>query len=168
MRCCVLDGYPVEKVKFKEIFKLFSEPRNLLFAKRFLSDKEIENIIFMCEEFCKKYPVLFPDKNIKAKMHFYSLDVPNFIKTHKTLGLLSEEEGESLHAAFNMENRQLYSVRNGGHRMFLGLKRHTLRSKCDKDLLSPPKRLCKCSDHGRSAQKRTFLVNGSCENCSMD
>ena len=129
--CSVLDGYPAEKAKFQEIFKLFSEPRNLLFAKRFLSDEEINTVVFLCEEFCKRYPVLFPDKNLKPKMHFYSFDVPNFVKTHESLGLLSEEEGESLQSAFNMENRQLYSVKNGGNRMFLGLKRHALRSKCD-------------------------------------
>ena len=100
-------------------------------------------------------------------MHFYSFDVPNFVKQHKTLGLLSEEEGESLHAAFNMENRQLVSVRQGGQRVSLSLKRHSLRSKCDKEMLVPPKRLCKCSEHGHSA-KRTFLKKGEsqCENCT--
>ena len=82
-------------------------------------------------------------------MHFYSFDVPEFIKKHRTLGLLSEEEGESLHAAFNMENRQLVSVRQGGQRMYLSLKRHTLRSQCDKSLLKKPKRSFKCPRPGK-------------------
>lgn len=104
-----------------------------------------------------KYPLLFPHKNI-------TFDVPRFVKKHKTLGLLSEEEGESLHAAFNMENRQLVCVREGGQRMFIGLKRHSIRSQCDKGMLLPPKRLCKCSERGFSA-KRSFLKGGKCEKC---
>ena len=105
---------------------------------------------------------------LKPKMHLYSYDVPNFIKRHKTLEFLSEEEGESLHNTFNMENRILASVQKPGERMHLGLKRHALRAQCDKSLIAPKKRLCLCSENGKDNKNRVFLKEGQtqCDNCS--
>ena len=117
MLCDVLDDGP-EKTKLKKIFEIFSAPRDLLFAKRFLNEDEISYACKKCEEFCEEYPLLFPGKTIKPKMHFYSFDVPRFLKKHKTLGLLSEEEGESSHSAINMENRVLACVRDPGTNAF--------------------------------------------------
>jgi len=163
--CNVLNDHPSFKEIFLKIFKLFAAPRDLLFAKRFLTEEEINDVCRDCHEFCNIYTVLFKNKTIKPKMHFYSFDVPRFLKTFKTIGLLSEEEGESLHAAFNMENRQLASVRDPGKRIFLSLKRHSLRSQSDKLLMKANERLCtKCSQPGN----RIFLKNGICEQCSKE
>ena len=102
-------------------------------------------------------------------MHFYSYDVPRFVQKHKTLGLLSEEEGESLYNAFNMENRQLLSVKNASERikfirMHLSLRRHAIRSHSDKSLLKACPGLCKCSAQGLlDKSKRTFLKSGETE-----
>ena len=164
--CNVLHRNLEEQTKFTKIFEVFAKPRNLLFTKRFLSENEIGEVIQSCQQFCKLYPVLFEDKNIIPKMHFYSFDVPRFVKKHKTLGLLSEEEGESLHAAFNMENHQLVSVRESGYRIYLSLKRHAIRGQCDKSLLKAPKRLCSCSEHGFSSE-RNFLKDGVCPKCKL-
>lgn len=62
--CNVLDGYPKQYDKFMQIFTIFSRPRDLLFAKRFLTDYEIDKVVKSCEEFCDIYTVNF-DKNIK-------------------------------------------------------------------------------------------------------
>ena len=68
-------------------------------------------------------------------MHEYIYTVPRFVMNHKTLGLLSEEEGESLHAALNMEFRNLMSVKESEFKLYLGLRRHALRSMSDKKLI---------------------------------
>ena len=137
--CSVLDGTPHEKA-FRQIFEVLAAPRDLLFAKRFLNEDEITRVCKQCEEFCEIYPILFPHKKITPKMHFYSFDVPRFLKKHKTIGLLSEEEGESLHAAINQQNRVLACIRDPATRMYTSLKRHFVRGQSNKDLVQPRKR----------------------------
>ncbi len=78
--------------------------------------------------------------------------------TFKTTGLLSEEEGESLHAAVNMELRQLVAIRNPTEKMQLLLKRQELRSKASKNLIRRKPRMCK--DCKASTGKRVFLRAG--------
>ena len=68
---------------------------------------------------------------------------------YNSIKLLSEEEGESLHNAFNMENRLLLSVKSKGESMKLSVKRHCIRSQSDKELLAPKRRLCTCSEGGQ-------------------
>ena len=45
--------------------------------------------------------------------------VPPFVAKHRSLGLFSEEEGESLHAIFNRDLRQLASVRDPAQKLTL-------------------------------------------------
>ena len=79
---------------------------------------------------------------------------------HKTIGLLSEQEGESKHAAVNAELRSLASMRNHADRLHLILEREELRSYMNKGLLKPKTRLCiNCSNDNES--KRVFLRSGS-------
>ena len=89
-----------------------------------------------------------------------------FLILLKGMRFLSEEEGESLHNAFNMENRQLVSVRNESERIHLSMKRHALRSQCNKSLILASKRLCKCSAQGLKSN-RIFLKDGQtmCPEC---
>ncbi len=58
------------------------------------------------------FHVLFPDKNITRKIHELIFNVPLFLRRFGTIGMLSEEEGESLHASINCELRQLVAVRD--------------------------------------------------------
>jgi len=83
--CNVLNDHPSFKEIFLKIFKLFAAPRDLLFAKRFLTEEEINDVCRDCHEFCNIYTVLFKNKTIKPKMHFYSFDVPRFLKHLKQL-----------------------------------------------------------------------------------
>ena len=149
---------------FMEIFKIFTAPRHLLFKKSFLTDEEVLFVTSKCHEFGKYFSVNFK-RNITPKMHEYIFTVPRFVKIHRTIGLLSEEEGESLHAALNMEFKNLVAVKESEVRLFLGLKRHALRNVSDKNLIKAHKRLCECSGHGRSV-KRNFLINGKCPACN--
>ena len=75
--------------KFLKIFSIFSEPRNLLFRKGFLTDAEIDFVELKCHEFGEYFSVNF-DRNIIPKMHEYVFNVPRFVRKHRTIGLLSE------------------------------------------------------------------------------
>ena len=44
-------------------------------------------------------------------IHELAFDVPCFVKEHETVGLFSEEEGESIHHAINLKGAQLVGVR---------------------------------------------------------
>ena len=61
---------------------------------------------------------------------------------HKTIGMLSEQEGESKHAAINAELRSLACVRYHAERIRLVVEREELRSDMNKDLLKPKARMC--------------------------
>ena len=71
---------------------------------------------------CKVFPVSFPDVNLTRKMHALVFDVPKFIKKFKTIGLLNEEEGESLHNSINRHLRTFACVRNSGDQMTLVIR----------------------------------------------
>ena len=69
------------------------------------------------------------------------MNVPRFARKHKTIGLLSEQEGESNHAAI----KALSSVRDQGESIRLAMETEELRSASDKKLIMPKVRLCqKC------------------------
>ena len=159
--CDILNRHTELKEKFSLVFETVAKPQNLIFAKRFLTPDEIETVTKFAERFCAVYPVHF-DKNIKPKMHFLSFDIPRFLKTHKTIGLLSEEEGESLHAAINMENRVLACMKQDSKRLLLSLRRHAIRSECDKTLLARKSRICKSC---KSQNERSYFKNGLCGKC---
>ena len=53
---------------------------------------EIEFVVSKCHQFGEYFSINF-DRSITPKMHEYIFNVPRFIEKHRTLGLLSEEEG---------------------------------------------------------------------------
>ena len=113
----VIEDRDVDHDKFLNVFKVFSEIQPLLLTKRFLTDEEISSAESLCHEFDNMYHRCFPHKIITHKMHECIFNVPKFVARHRTLGLCSEEEGESLHAAFNLEIRAVTSVRDPAEQM---------------------------------------------------
>ena len=135
--CSVIRDKPHLHQKFITIFSLFNRIHPYLFLKsRRLTPEEIESLQDMCSKFGELFPQLFPEANITRKIHELIFSVPRFAARFKTIGMLSEEEGESLHAAVNIELRQLVAVRNPAERMSLLVQRQELRSKASKSLLN--------------------------------
>ena len=144
--------------KFIELFSLFNMIQPLIFMKqRMLKDEEITLVKDACYKFSALFPLYFPEKNITRNIHEFVFSVPRFINIFKTTALLSEEEGESLHAAVNMELRQLIAVRNPAEKMQLLLKRQELRSKASKNLIRREPRMCK--DCKASKGKKSLLTS---------
>ena len=157
--CNVVADKPVLHQTFTNIFSLFSKIQRPLFIKsRLLTQEEITTLTNSCSKFGEIFPSLFPQANVTRKIHELVFSVPRFAQRFKTIGMLSEEEGESLHAAVNMEHRQLVAVRNSSDRMSLIIKRQELRSNATKSLLKRKPRLClQCKDVNKT---RTFLRGG--------
>ena len=89
----------------------------------------------------------------------------NFLAKHKTVGLFSEEEGESLHASFNTEMRALGAVRDPSLQMQLLQEHQELRSLCNKSLIERKPRVCRrCLGQGN----KSFLqgVEKICSGCA--
>ena len=98
------------------------------------------------------YHKCFPHKSITPKMHEYIFNVPKFVARHRTLGLCSEEEGESLHAAFNLEIRAVTSVRDPAEQMRILQERQEMRCHADKSLITPSQRVCRKCQQGNGAK----------------
>ena len=126
----------------------------LISSNRFLDEAEINRIDVLCSDFGAKFPVYFPNRNITRKFHELVFTVPNFLKQFHTLVLLSEQEGESKHAAINAERRSLSSVRIHSEKLKLVLEKEELRS-MNKSLIKGKARLYHhaCNENGI----RTFL-----------
>ena len=107
--CSVLLDENLKK-KFVDLFDLYSVARNLMARKGYLNSEKIDTLTFSCYGFGSKFSVYFPDVPLTRKIHELTFDVPGFAKEHKTVGLFSEEEGESIHPAIDLEDAQLVGV----------------------------------------------------------
>ena len=143
--------------KFNEIFKIFSDIMTIVMSRRLLEDHEVSALEKLCLNFGRMFPLYFPQRSITRKIHELIFNVPNFVQRHKTIGTLSEQEGESKHASINAEIRPLANVRNASERICLVLEREELRSMIDKTLLIPENRICKTC---KEIDIRTFLRAG--------
>ena len=109
--CSVLSDR-LEREHFIEVFRLYSEARSLMARKRILLDHEKKRVTSLCYKFGELFPVYFPRVALTRKIHELVFDVPRFVEEHGTVGLFSEEEGESLHHQINLESAQLSCVRS--------------------------------------------------------
>merc|ERR1719186_1607520 len=83
-----------ENVAKVDTFKKIREP----------TDEQCNEAASVCEEWCKMYPVYFPNKGLTRKMTDWSLVLPKFIREKKDLCnkmFRLEQEGERLHKEFN-------------------------------------------------------------------
>ena len=80
--------------------------------------EENEAGAIMCEQWCKVFPVLFPQKSLTRKMVEMSLVMPKFIRDEKP-GFLNkilrlEQEGERQHAEMNtLEEKYKQTMQKG-------------------------------------------------------
>ena len=72
-----------------------------------------------------------------------AFNVPGFVKEHKTVGLFSEEEGESIHHAIDLEDAQLVGVQQKDSQSSLLIERHEARAQGDQSLLVQSPRKCR-------------------------
>ena len=69
-------------------------------------------------------------------IHELVFDVSGFVEEHGTVGLFSEEEGESLHHEITFEYAQLFCVRSDPKILRLVVERHEQCLQADCSLLS--------------------------------
>ena len=103
-------------------FWIYSELDKLISAKRFLTEVEILSVKELCTGFAQ---FKFSKWNCH-KLHGVIFDVLHFLAKHKTLGYLSEEEGESLHCSINKQLQQYQSMRSEGAKLVHVVKNQEL------------------------------------------
>ena len=158
----VIEDQDNTKEKFDEMFGLLSEIMKLVMAPRFLSEEEIDNLKKYCFSFGEKFPVTFPLRKITRKIHELIFNVPRFVMKWKTIGMLSEQEGKSKHAAVNAELRSLVCVTDHAERLRLVMEREELRASADKTMLKSKSRLCETC---KQDNLRTFLRRAKDKQC---
>ena len=100
----------------------------------------------------------FPNENISRKIHELIFDALRFLAKRKTLGYLSEEEGESKHHSINKQLRQYQSVRDEGEKLWFVITNEELLSTADRRL-ADVKRRPKCDSC------KVYLRKGLCSQC---
>ena len=117
---------------------------------------------------CMRKDLPFVEK--KCRFSLVVILVPSFVRKYRTVGMLSEQEGESKHSAMNAELRPLANVRNASERIRLLLEREELRSSMDKNLIRPEGRMClKCKESNqRTSLRAAFDGNRYCPKCQPD
>ena len=97
------------------------------FTIRDPTPEESENCAKECEEWCKVFPVFFPNRNITRKMIEYSLVLPRFIREKKGLMnkiLRLEQAGEKLHQEYNTIENSYKCIYNRGTRFWLMIENY--------------------------------------------
>ena len=163
----VLKDDPETKAGFDALFSCLHEIMILAGAKRFLAESEIVRVRELSVSFAVLYHNVFPDRSITRKVHELIFNVPRFVEQWKTIGLFSEQEGESKHNAVNQQLRVLACMREPSQRLRLVLEREELRGFADKRMMAKPARLCRsCSTpHTRYFVRSTRDGTKHCPNC---
>ena len=81
------------------------------------------------------------------------------MRLHRTVGILSEEQGESLHNSINKQLRQYQSVRDQGKKLQLVVTSKELLNQADGTLLLPVPRKKRCDSY------KSLKTNHECETC---
>ena len=115
---------------------------NCVMSRRFQEDDEIQKVANLCHKFGEVFPLPFPERNITCKIHDLVFSVLRFITKFKTIGMLSQQEGESKHASINAELRPMACMRSHSERICLVLEKEELRSSVYKAMIQPKPRLC--------------------------
>ena len=135
-----------------------SGAHHLMTAKKMLTGEELTNLKRHCLKFGEIYPQHFPESPcLIRKMHALTFHVPSFAEDHGTIGLFSEEEGETIHKIVNEKLRQYSNVRAPSQRNRLIHQDLELSCVTSREALKTPKRKCNCGG---------FFVKGRCPKCS--
>ena len=112
--------------------------------KQLLTDMDIQNLRPYCFKFGELYPVFFPEKPcLTRKIHELVFHLPRFVELHKTVGLFSEKEGETLHKVVNQHNRQLVGIRNPAAKQLILHQHLEIAGSGDRASLVPLQRRCR-------------------------
>ena len=131
--CDVVSDEPKFQKHISECFRISSEFDKLISAKRFLTETEINTVKSLWAAF-GNFTKYFPNKNISQKIQKLIFDIPRLLVKHKTLGYLTEEEGESVRHSINKQLRQYQVATDEGEKLQLVITNEQLLSTADKKL----------------------------------
>jgi len=80
---------------------------------RFIEDEEVPTLEATIEEFRNLIDAHLPQLHTLTKTHLLLAHVPQFVRRHRYLGLLSEQSIESLHSTVNADYEKYKSLEEG-------------------------------------------------------
>ena len=107
---CLIDEMPETAEKYWTLFKILGDCWSKLSTPP-KDENDLLDKIQACEEWSKKLPVLFPDRNITRKGHILSIHVPEYLQENPTLYhkfFKLEQRGEAVHAKYNKLTRERF------------------------------------------------------------
>jgi len=128
-----------------ELFDLFASAYSLYTAARFLSDAEVEQLCTLCRTFGVQFHTHLPEESITPKLHMLAIHIPAFAREHRTVGLLSEQTGEAMHAQVNRLLRDYAGMGDGPSKYIQAFRALCRMHDPAIPAFEPPGRLCgKC------------------------
>ena len=115
------------KTKFQGLFGRFRQIFHF-FKAEFLQPHEIRALSIRCWELGYFFPTNFPLENIPPKLHILICHIPELAQKWKTIGLLSEQGLEGIHACMNSIERIYSTVRDKCEHMRLVFGCHQARN----------------------------------------
>jgi hypothetical protein len=141
-----------------ELFGLFASAYHLYTAARFLSDAEIDKLSRDCRQFGLLFHTYFPDESITPKLHMLAIHLPAFAQEHHTVGLLTEQTGEAMHAHVNQLLRE-YAGMGDCSRKYIQVFQALCRMHCPAiPAFEPPRRLCGKCQQPLAGQKAAHVA----------
>ena len=93
--------------QMRQLFHHFATAYRLYTLERFLTAEEIEQLEDACHSFARKFREWYQGESITPKLHILAVEIPQFARFNRTVGLFSEQRIESFHAEVNKVLTQL-------------------------------------------------------------
>ena len=158
----VLEGFQ-EQAVYIELFSRLRDIFRITGKTGFLSLGEVEDLCAECWELGWWFPETFPNERIPPKLHFLLCHVPECAILWNTVGFLSEQGIESLHAQLNADERIFASVRDDTTRVKLMFRHHGQRMLANKQHLKTVQPIC--TKENCSGRFKTIEGVQRCQKC---
>lgn len=135
------------RARFVDLFQLFARAYDLYTLDRFLSAEEVVLLGTHCSSFGRTFHTHFPQESITPKLHILAVEFPRFARQYGTVGLLSEQRIEAMHAEVNQLMRS-YAGMGECARKYEQVFHALCRMHCPSvPVFEPPRRRCsKCHE----------------------
>lgn len=155
----LLDEAEQIRNKYHKLFKLFADCHNIYNSSKFLVDSEINDLgkilLHQYQSYIVMMPTIFTESNICNFLDYYRSNFPTATITpklhmledhiipwirqwHVGFGLMGEQGAESIHAAFNYDERIYANLGNRVEKLKSVLQNHHLKITPSNVVLQPP------------------------------
>ncbi len=135
---CIAKEMPEKAKNYLILYKILANVwMTLRINNNKIDDEDLTELVYHCEAWSKKLPVLFPERNVTRKGHTLSFHVPQYLIKYKTFYRYYklEQAGESIHATMNRLMRRLANVTPKSRRLWKIIEHFEMMNGVNKDNL---------------------------------